>query len=51
MSIKYINEILEKGLREHPELGVGLKSEGLDTKSVGNTQVRDSLSDVWFITF
>lgn len=39
MSIKYINEILEKEIREHPELGVGIKSEGLETKSVGNTQV------------
>ena len=37
-SLKYIAEIIEKGVREHPELGVGSNAEGIDVKSVGNTQ-------------
>ncbi len=27
-----------KGVREHPELGVGSNAEGIEVKSVGNTQ-------------
>mmetsp|Transcript_17248 Transcript_17248/g.19427 ORF Transcript_17248/g.19427 Transcript_17248/m.19427 type:complete len:644 (+) Transcript_17248:56-1987(+) len=38
-SLKYIAEIIEKGVREHPELGVGSNSEGIEVKSVGNTKV------------
>jgi tetratricopeptide repeat protein 30 len=37
-SLKHIADIIEKGVREHPELGVGSNSEGVDVKSVGNTQ-------------
>lgn len=29
---------IKKGIREHPELSVGSATEGLQTKSVGNTQ-------------
>ena len=36
-SLKHIAEIIEKGVREHPELGVGSNAEGLEAKSVGNT--------------
>lgn len=36
-SLKYVAEIIEKGIREHPELSVGMATEGLDVKSVGNT--------------
>lgn len=36
--MKYIAEIIEKGVREHPELGVGSNAEGIDVRSVGNTQ-------------
>ena len=36
--LKYIAEIIEKGVREHPELGVGSNAEGIDVRSVGNTQ-------------
>jgi len=35
--LKYIAEIIEKGVREHPELGVGSNAEGIDVRSVGNT--------------
>ena len=37
-SLKHIADIIEKGVREHPELGVGSNSEGVDVKTVGNTQ-------------
>lgn len=37
--LKYIAEIIEKGVREHPELGVGSNAEGVEVKSVGNTQI------------
>lgn len=37
-SLKHIAEIIEKGVREHPELGVGSNAEGIEVKSVGNTQ-------------
>jgi len=36
--LKYIADIIEKGVREHPELGVGSNSDGVDVKSIGNTQ-------------
>jgi len=39
MSLKLIAEIIERGVREHPELGVGSNVEGIDVRSVGNTQV------------
>ena len=38
-SLKHIADIIEKGVREHPELGVGSNSDGIEVKSVGNTQV------------
>ena len=37
-SLKHIADIIEKGVREHPELGVGSNSDGVDVKTVGNTQ-------------
>jgi tetratricopeptide repeat protein 30 len=36
--MQYIAEIIEKGTREHPELGVGTNSEQMPVASVGNTQ-------------
>jgi len=36
--LKHIAEIIERGVREHPELGVGSNAEGIEVKSVGNTQ-------------
>ena len=35
--LKHVSEIIEKGIREHPELCIGMATEGLDVKSVGNT--------------
>uniref|UniRef100_A0A7S2L6L8 Tetratricopeptide repeat protein 30 n=1 Tax=Zooxanthella nutricula TaxID=1333877 RepID=A0A7S2L6L8_9DINO len=40
MALKHIAEIIERGVREHPELSVGAASEdagGLQARSVGNT--------------
>ncbi|KAK4469777.1 hypothetical protein MN116_007295 [Schistosoma mekongi] len=36
-SLKYIAEVIEHGIRNHPELGVGMTTEGLEVRSVGNT--------------
>ncbi|KAL3319001.1 Tetratricopeptide repeat protein 30A [Cichlidogyrus casuarinus] len=36
-SLKYLADIIEKGIRDHPELGVGMVTEGLEVRSVGNT--------------
>jgi len=30
-------DIVERGIREHPELSVGMATEGIDVRSVGNT--------------
>jgi tetratricopeptide repeat protein 30 len=37
-SLKHIAEIIERGIRDHPELGIGSNTEGLEVRSVGNTQ-------------
>nr|CAG4640709.1 EOG090X0302 [Eulimnadia texana] len=36
-ALKYIADIIERGIREHPELSVGMATEGLEVRSVGNT--------------
>ena len=36
-SLKHIADIIEKGVREHPELGVGSNTDGVEVKTVGNT--------------
>ncbi|XP_053323684.1 tetratricopeptide repeat protein 30A [Spea bombifrons] len=38
-ALKHIADIIERGIREHPELGVGMTTEGIDVRSVGNTLV------------
>ena len=38
-ALKTISEIIEIGIRSHPELNVGMTTEGIDVRSVGNTQV------------
>ncbi len=37
-SLKRIGEIIERGIRDHPELNVGMATEGIEVKSVGNSQ-------------
>lgn len=36
-ALRHIAEVIERGIREHPELSVGMTTEGLDVRSVGNT--------------
>lgn len=36
-ALKHIAEIIERGVKEHPELGVGVVTEGMEVRSVGNT--------------
>ncbi|CAD6231712.1 GSCOCG00001549001-RA-CDS [Cotesia congregata] len=36
-SLKHIADIIEQGIREHPELSVGVTTEGIEVRSVGNT--------------
>ncbi|XP_068193471.1 intraflagellar transport protein 70A isoform X2 [Antennarius striatus] len=38
-ALKHIGEIIERGISEHPELSVGMTTEGIDVHSVGNTLV------------
>jgi hypothetical protein len=38
-ALKALAEVIERGVREHPELSVGSATEGLDVRSVGNSQV------------
>ncbi|CAN0239180.1 unnamed protein product [Scytosiphon promiscuus] len=33
------DDIIERGVREHPELSVGSNTDGIDVRSVGNSQV------------
>ncbi|KAJ1523538.1 hypothetical protein ONE63_001386 [Megalurothrips usitatus] len=36
-ALKHIADIIERGIREHPELSVGMATEGIEVRSVGNT--------------
>lgn len=37
-ALKQLAEIIERGVREHPELSVGSSTDGMDVRSVGNSQ-------------
>ncbi|KAG1657935.1 hypothetical protein FOA52_003014 [Chlamydomonas sp. UWO 241] len=37
-ALKYLAEIIERGVREHPELSVGSNTDGMEVRSVGNNQ-------------
>nr|CAI5840259.1 unnamed protein product [Callosobruchus analis] len=36
-SLRYCADIIEKGIRDHPELSIGMQTEGIEVRSVGNT--------------
>lgn len=36
-ALKHISDIIERGIHQHPELSVGMSTEGIDVRSVGNT--------------
>lgn len=38
-ALKHIAEIIQAGVREHPELSVGSNTDGIEVRSVGNSQV------------
>lgn len=38
-ALKHVASVIERGIREHPELGIGSNTEGIDVRSVGNTQL------------
>ena len=38
-ALKHLAEIIERGVREHPELSVGSNTDGIDVRSVGNSAV------------
>ena len=38
-ALRYIAEIIEKGVRSHPELSVGSNTDGIEVRSVGNSVV------------
>eukprot|EP00056_Hartaetosiga_gracilis_P003970 m.69940 g.69940 ORF g.69940 m.69940 type:complete len:648 (-) comp11653_c0_seq1:1089-3032(-) len=38
-ALKHIADIIELGIREHPELSVGMATEGIEVRSVGNTKL------------
>ena len=42
-SLKYISDIIERGIRDHPELSVGMQTEGVDIRSVGNSTVSHTI--------
>lgn len=37
MARKYISDIIDRGIRDHPELSIGTMTEGIEMRSVGNT--------------
>ncbi|KAH0816200.1 hypothetical protein GEV33_006592 [Tenebrio molitor] len=36
-ALKYCADIIERGIRDHPELSIGMQTEGIEVRSVGNT--------------
>ncbi|NXK79654.1 T30A1 protein, partial [Amazona guildingii] len=38
-ALKHISDIIERGINQHPELSVGMTTEGIDVRSVGNTML------------
>ncbi len=39
IALKNIADIIEKGIKEHPELSVGMQTDGIEVASVGNTLI------------
>lgn len=37
-ALKHIGDIIERGIKDHPELSVGMAAEGIEVRSVGNSQ-------------
>ena len=43
-ALKHIAEIIERGVREHPELSVGSQTEGIEVRPVGKLTLALALS-------
>ena len=39
LSLKSIADVIERGIRLYPELSVGMRTEGIDVRTVGNTML------------
>lgn len=39
IALPFVSKIISKGINEHSELAVGMNTEGLDARSVGNTMI------------
>ena len=42
-ALKYISEVIERGIKDHPELSIGMQTEGIDIRSVGNSMVHSAI--------
>lgn len=45
-ALKHIAEIIERGVREHPELSVGSQTEGIEVRPVGKLNLALALSPI-----
>ncbi|VDN44562.1 unnamed protein product [Gongylonema pulchrum] len=36
-ALKFIADIIDRGIKDHPELSIGMVTEGIEVSSVGNT--------------
>lgn len=45
-ALKHIAEIIERGVREHPELSVGSQTEGIEVRPVGKLILALALSPI-----
>ncbi|XP_050543585.1 tetratricopeptide repeat protein 30A isoform X2 [Daktulosphaira vitifoliae] len=45
LALKHLGDIIERGIREHPELGIGMTTEGIEMRSVVNSAC-EALTDM-----
>tara|TARA_B100000795_G_scaffold183408_1_gene139066 strand:- start:104 stop:331 length:228 start_codon:yes stop_codon:yes gene_type:complete len=45
-ALKHIAEIIERGVREHPELSVGSQTEGIEVRPVGKLTLALALAPI-----
>uniref|UniRef100_A0A915BV57 Tetratricopeptide repeat protein 30 n=1 Tax=Parascaris univalens TaxID=6257 RepID=A0A915BV57_PARUN len=38
-ALKFIADIIDRGIKDHPELSIGMVTEGMEVRSVGNTLI------------
>ncbi len=47
-ALKHIADIIERGIREHPELSVGMQTEGIEVREKGWSGVQYTRSIPYF---